>query len=187
MILTTLHKPFATNSTLALTFFFLIWSIHLPQALTTLENIISRLRDLDDGRLTPPASPHNSGHHHHHHRHHSTSTSGSSSGNSAGRQPRSSPASPAPSKKGKRHQSSSPIRQILNSPLLNRRQRKKQQTESSDDENASGGGHTEETSCGSRNYRDLETFQKAQLRQKVIDLVGVASVFVVALCSVVCF
>lgn len=124
-----------------------------PQALTTLENIISRLRDLDDGRLTPPASPRNSG--------------GSSSSSCGSRQPRSSPASPAPSKKGKRHQSSSPIRQILNSPLLNRRQRKKQQTESSDDENGVGQTLVEETSCSSKHYRDLETFQKAQLRQKV--------------------
>jgi len=60
-------------------------SLH-TQALTTLESIISRLRDLDDGRLTPPQSP---------------------------RLPRSSPASPAPSKKGKRHQSASPIRYII--------------------------------------------------------------------------
>lgn len=119
-------------------------SLH-TQALTTLENIISRLRDLDEGRLTPPSSPSNS------------------------RLPRSSPASPAPSKKSKRHQSASPIRHILNSPLLNRRQRKKQHTESSDDENQlltqtddSSGG-----SGGNKQYRDLETFQKAQLRQKV--------------------
>lgn len=121
------------------------------QALTTLENIISRLRDLDDGRFnTPPSSP--------------------------ARQPRSSPASPACSKKGKqRHQSSSPIRQILNSPLLNRRQRhkNKQQNESSDDENLTLTQNMCEensnTSIGNgKHYRDLETFQKAQLRQKVI-------------------
>lgn len=116
-------------------------SLH-AQALTTLENIISRLRDLDEGRLTPPSSPQNQ------------------------RMPRSSPASPAPSKKGKRHQSSSPIRHILNSPLLNRRQRKKQQTESSDEEGQPANGQPE-TDVSSRQYRDLETFQKAQLRQKV--------------------
>lgn len=121
-------------------------SLH-TQALTTLENIISRLRDLDEGRLTPPSSPSNS------------------------RLPRSSPASPAPSKKSKRHQSASPIRHILNSPLLNRRQRKKQHTESSDDENQLL-TQTDDSSGGSgsnnnKQYRDLETFQKAQLRQKV--------------------
>ena len=71
------------------------------------------------------------------------------------------------------------FRHILNSPLLNRRQRKKQPTESSDDEqgqnnnnnnnnnvnnnNVTGGEET----IGSKQYRDLETFQKAQLRQKV--------------------
>ncbi|XP_038119970.1 tubby-related protein 4 isoform X3 [Culex quinquefasciatus] len=129
-------------------------SLH-TQALTTLENIISRLRDLDEGRLTPPSSPSNS------------------------RLPRSSPASPAPSKKSKRHQSASPIRHILNSPLLNRRQRKqKQHTESSDDENqllnqsdessgGGGGGGGNGTSGSNKQYRDLETFQKAQLRQKL--------------------
>ncbi|XP_065095861.1 tubby-related protein 4 isoform X2 [Ochlerotatus camptorhynchus] len=135
-------------------------SLH-TQALTTLENIISRLRDLDEGRLTPPSSPSNS------------------------RLPRSSPASPAPSKKSKRHQSASPIRHILNSPLLNRRQRKKQHTESScsDDENQLL-NQTDESSGGSgvnKQYRDLETFQKAQLRQKLkrgkIEPNGVTSSF----------
>lgn len=115
-------------------------SLH-AQALNTLENIISRLRDLDDNRMTPPSSPKSS------------------------RLPRSSPASPAMSKKGKRNQSSSPIRHILNSPLLNRRQRRKQQNESSDDE--SSGHYTIDDVIGKHNYRDLETFQKAQLRQKV--------------------
>ncbi|XP_058812877.1 tubby-related protein 4 [Topomyia yanbarensis] len=132
-------------------------SLH-AQALTTLENIISRLRDLDEGRLTPPSSPANS------------------------RLPRSSPASPAPSKKSKRHQSASPIRHILNSPLLNRRQRKKQQADvSSDDENQTQ-TQTDDSSGGSggnKQYRDLETFQKAQLRQKLkrgkIEPNGVAS------------
>lgn len=120
-------------------------SLH-TQALTTLENIISRLRDLDEGRLTPPSSPKTS------------------------RLPHSSPSSPAMSKKGKRTQSSSPIRQILNSPLLNRRHRRKQQTESSDDESSSGitgGQYSTDENNGKHNYRDLETFQKAQLRQKV--------------------
>uniref|UniRef100_A0A1A9WPG2 SOCS box domain-containing protein n=1 Tax=Glossina brevipalpis TaxID=37001 RepID=A0A1A9WPG2_9MUSC len=119
-------------------------SLH-TQALTTLENIISRLRDLDEGRLTPPASPQ--------------------------RLPRSSPASPASSKKTKRYQSSSPIRNILNSPLLNRRQRKKQNIiESSDDEGNLTNGSGEEgqvSNGGNKQYRDLETFQKAQLRQKL--------------------
>ena len=86
--------------------------------------------------------------------------------------PRSSPSSPAPSKKGKRQQSASPIRHILNSPLLNRRNRKKQQAESSDDENfgLTANQQTEDSTNGNTNkqYRDLETFQKAQLRQKVL-------------------
>lgn len=118
------------------------------QALTTLENIISRLRDLDEGHLTPPSTPK--------------------------RLPRSSPSSPATSKKNKRPQSSSPIRHILNSPLLNRRQRKKPSIiESSDDEGNLTNGSVEENGNGKQNgaagkqYRDLETFQKAQLRQKV--------------------
>lgn len=102
---------------------------------------------MDEGRLTPPTTPQ--------------------------RLPRSSPASPAASKKNKRYQSSSPIRNILNSPLLNRRQRKKQNIiDSSDDEangtNGSGeeNAYTNGNGC-SKQYRDLETFQKAQLRQKV--------------------
>lgn len=96
---------------------------------------------MDEGRFTPPSSPQ--------------------------RLPRSSPASPAPSKKGKRHQSASPIRHILNSPLLNRRNRKKQPIESSDDEGQTTNGSGEESTLNSKQYRDLETFQKAQLRQKV--------------------
>lgn len=81
------------------------------------------------------------------------------------RLPRSSPSSPAPNKKNKRQQSSSPIRHILNSPLLNRRKCKKPPLESSDEE-----GNEEEngtTSGAKSSYHDLETFQKAQLRQKV--------------------
>lgn len=126
------------------------------QAMTTLENIISRLRDLDDDRSgfqqqqsllqqQPPSSP---------------------------RHPRSSPSSPAPNKKNKRQQSSSPIRQILNSPLLNRRKCKKQTLESSDEDGNEDGdnGNNNGTSSNSKSgYHDLETFQKAQLRQKVRD------------------
>ncbi|XP_049277658.1 serine-rich adhesin for platelets isoform X2 [Anopheles funestus] len=127
--------------------------------------LISRWRDMEDGgrQSTPPASP--------------------------ARLARSSPASPTPSKKSKRHQSASPIRHILNSPLLNRRQRKKQHTESSDDENGGGGSHNHSSpsnhtddssgSTSAKQYRDLETFQKAQLRQKLkrgkIEPNGVAS------------
>lgn len=114
---------------------------HLLQALTTLENIISRLRDLDDERPNsqPPGSP--------------------------CRLPRSSPSSPAPNKKNKRQQSSSPIRQILNSPLLHRRKCKKPPLESSDED---GNEDDNGTSSGAKSsYHDLETFQKAQLRQKV--------------------
>lgn len=74
--------------------------------------------------------------------------------------------------------SSSPIRQILNSPLLGRRYRKsKQLIESSDDEQQASGeeSHSEQVGLASstgtsRQYRDLETFQKAQLRQKVSDI-----------------
>lgn len=110
------------------------------QALTTLENIISRLRDLDDTHGRTPASPQHS------------------------RYPRSSPASPALSKKNKRTTSTSPIRHLLNSPLLNRKNRKKQHVESSDDESHN---NSNEESPGKYSYRDLETFQKAQLRQKV--------------------
>lgn len=99
------------------------------------------------------------------------------------RLPKSQPSSPAPSKKGTfsyecnwknlnrflsgvRPQSASPIRRkLLNSPLLGRRNRKKIIQESSDDEvNASG----DEVYNGS-NYKDLETFQKSQLRQKVSE------------------
>lgn len=76
------------------------------------------------------------------------------------RLPRSSPSSPAPSKKGKRPASASPIRRrLLSSPLLSRKARKSR-GESSDEE-----GLLQDDS--STNYRDLETFQKAQLRQKV--------------------
>lgn len=109
--------------------------------MTTLENIISRLRDLDDEKPNsqPPGSP---------------------------RHPRSSPSSPAPNKKNKRQQSSSPIRQILNSPLLNRRKCKKPQLESSDED---GNEDDNGTSGAKSSYHDLETFQKAQLRQKVCE------------------
>ncbi|KXJ80130.1 hypothetical protein RP20_CCG026453 [Aedes albopictus] len=109
-------------------------SLH-TQALTTLENIISRLRDLDEGRLTPPSSPSNS------------------------RLPRSSPASPAPSKKSK------PKETAHGKFGLN-------QT----DDSSGGSG-----SNGNKQYRDLETFQKAQLRQKLkrgkIEPNGITSSF----------
>ena len=118
--------------------------------MTTLENIISRLRDLDDDRSNlqqpPPSSP---------------------------RHPRSSPSSPAPNKKNKRQQSSSPIRHILNSPLLNRRKCKKQALESSDEdgnEDGDNGNNNGTSSNGKSGYHDLETFQKAQLRQKVREI-----------------
>lgn len=120
------------------------------QALTTLENIISRLRDLDDS----------------HSRLNASATASASASPQHGRYPRSSPASPALTKKSKRTTSTSPIRHLLNSPLLNRKNRKKQQTESSDDES-----HNNSEDCpGKYSYRDLETFQKAQLRQKVKKL-----------------
>lgn len=116
--------------------------------MTTLESIISRLRDLDEGRMTPPAV---------------------TPPTSQQRMPRSSPASPATSKKNKYHPCNSPIRSILNSPLLNRRLRKKANVaESSDDEGNAANASTEDSkSPASKHYRDLETFQKAQLRQKV--------------------
>ncbi|GLH10856.1 Protein king tubby 1 [Gryllus bimaculatus] len=110
--------------------------------LVALDSLTSRARDLDDTHSLPPPSP-------------CTSP----------RLPRSSPASPAPSKKAnKRNQSSSPIRKhLLNSPLLNRRQRKSKTTESSDDEVV----HSGDEVFNGKNYRDLESFQKAQLRQKL--------------------
>ncbi|XP_071440315.1 tubby-related protein 4 isoform X2 [Hetaerina americana] len=78
--------------------------------------------------------------------------------------PHSSPSSPALSKKSKRNQSPSPIRKhLLNSPLLSRRQRKSKTTESSDDEIIYSGDEI----FNGKNYKDLESFQKAQLRQKL--------------------
>lgn len=52
---------------------------------------------------------------------------------------------------------------LLNSPLLSRRQRKNKCIESSDDEVV----HSGDEVFNGKNYRDLESFQKAQLRQKV--------------------
>ena len=52
---------------------------------------------------------------------------------------------------------------LLNSPLLSRKQRKSKTTESSDDEIIQSGDEV----FNGKNYRDLESFQKAQLRQKV--------------------
>ncbi|CAH2241894.1 jg22452 [Pararge aegeria aegeria] len=72
------------------------------------------------------------------------------------------PASPAPrASRRQRYSSASPIRQLLNSPLLNRRRNKKL-SESSDDEYSNGYNEV-----NSKNYRDLESFQKAQLRNKL--------------------
>ncbi|XP_046963632.1 tubby-related protein 4 [Vanessa cardui] len=72
------------------------------------------------------------------------------------------PASPAPrTSRRQRYSSASPIRQLLNSPLLNRRRNKKL-SESSDDEYSNGYNEV-----NSKNYRDLESFQKAQLRNKL--------------------
>lgn len=128
-------------------------SLH-TQALANLEKLINRLKEDDNNSGTSTNAP---------------------------RLPRSSPSSPIPSKKGapsirfqynskfvlfsgQRPQSASPIRRkLLNSPLLNRKFRKNKNQESSDDEvNASG----DEIFNGT-NYKDLETFQKSQLRQKV--------------------
>lgn len=65
---------------------------------------------------------------------------------------------------GKRPQSASPIRKhLLSSPLLGRKNRKPKIPESSDDEVNGSGDEVYNVT----NYRDLETFQKAQLRQKV--------------------
>ncbi|KAL2714540.1 tubby-related protein 4-like isoform X1 [Vespula squamosa] len=104
---------------------------------SSLDGLAARLRDFDESHSLPPPSPRPSS-----------------------RLPRSSPSSPAPSKKGKRPASASPIRRrLLSSPLLNRRTRKSR-GESSDEE-----GLIQDDSSSS--YRDLETFQKAQLRQKL--------------------
>lgn len=54
---------------------------------------------------------------------------------------------------------------ILNSPLLGRRRNKSKNQESSDDEVGTFSG---DEVVNGKNYRDLETFQKAQLRQKVM-------------------
>ncbi|XP_011641638.1 tubby-related protein 4 [Pogonomyrmex barbatus] len=106
---------------------------------SSLDGLAARLRDFDDSHSLPPPSPRPSS-----------------------RLPRSSPSSPAPSKKGKRPASASPIRRrLLSSPLLNRRMRKSR-GESSDEE-----GLLQDDSSSTASYRDLETFQKAQLRQKL--------------------
>ncbi|OXU24421.1 hypothetical protein TSAR_000239 [Trichomalopsis sarcophagae] len=100
-----------------------------------LDDLAVKLGDYEDCHSLPPPSP-----------------------RPTTRLPRSSPSSPAPSKKGKRPASASPIRRrLLSSPLLNRKARKNR-NESSDEE-----GLMDDIS----NYRDLETFQKAQLRQKL--------------------
>lgn len=85
---------------------------------------------------------------------------------------RSQPASPAPVHRPRRqrYSSSSPIRQLLNSPLLNRR-RHKRLSESSDEESSNGYAET----INNRDYRNLESFQKAQLRNKLKRVSGVTS------------
>ncbi|XP_068631348.1 tubby-related protein 4 [Battus philenor] len=106
-------------------------------------------------------------------------------GRSAAREVSSAPASPRPKRsqptssacadspphtRRQRYSSASPIRQLLNSPLLNRRRNKKP-SESSDDE-YSNGGYSE---VNSKNYRDLESFQKAQLKNKLKRAGGATS------------
>ncbi|XP_047983978.1 tubby-related protein 4 [Leguminivora glycinivorella] len=91
----------------------------------------------------------------------------SSSAPASPRPARSTPASPAPAPRRTRYSSASPIRQLLNSPLLSRRRKKP--SESSDDENS---GYSE---VNGRNYRDLESFQKAQLRNKLKRAGGTAA------------
>ncbi|XP_051169428.1 tubby-related protein 4 isoform X2 [Leptopilina boulardi] len=109
---------------------------------SSLDGLAARLKDFDECHSLPPPSP-----------------------RSSIRLPRSSPSSPAPSKKGKRPASASPIRRrLLSSPLLSRRSRKNK-NESSDDE----APLLDETS---KSYRDLETFQKKQLRQKLKQRAG---------------
>ncbi|XP_054015652.1 tubby-related protein 4-like isoform X1 [Hylaeus anthracinus] len=108
---------------------------------SSLDGLAARLRDFDESHSLPPPSPR-------------------PSSRTFFRLPRSSPSSPAPSKKCKRPASASPIRRrLLSSPLLSRKTRKSR-GESSDEE-----GLLQDESSGS--YRDLETFQKAQLRQKL--------------------
>ncbi|XP_047737090.1 uncharacterized protein LOC108665762 [Hyalella azteca] len=77
------------------------------------------------------------------------------------------PNTPARSRKQRRHQSSSPIRKhILSSPLLSRRRQRRGAVESSDEELLHCSSDAE-ILCSSSNYRDLETFQKTQLRNKL--------------------
>ncbi|XP_060801858.1 tubby-related protein 4 [Amyelois transitella] len=99
------------------------------------------------------------------------SRSGRGSRSAQAREVSSAPASPRPARaapppapatpRRTRYSSASPIRQLLNSPLLNRRRNKKP-SESSDDEYSNGYNEV-----NSKNYRDLESFQKAQLRNKL--------------------
>ncbi|KAJ8678914.1 hypothetical protein QAD02_014701 [Eretmocerus hayati] len=110
-----------------------------------LDGLAAKLGDYEDCHSLPPPSPRPSP-----------------------KLPRSSPCSPAPSKKGKRPSSASPIRRsLLSSPLLDRRSRKKC-NESSDEE-----GHTgqNENRC---EFTNLETFQKMQLRQKILKMIPTA-------------
>ena len=129
---------------------------------SSLDGLAARLRDFDESHSLPPPSPRPS-------TRQNTLRDSCNFFNKKNllltiniirRLPRSSPSSPAPSKKGKRPASASPIRRrLLSSPLLSRKTRKSR-GESSDEE-----GLLQDDS--SSNYRNLETFQKAQLRQKV--------------------
>ncbi|KOX69458.1 Tubby-related protein 4 [Melipona quadrifasciata] len=128
---------------------------------SSLDGLAARLRDFDESHSLPPPSPRPS-------TRQNTLRDSCNFFNKKNllltiniflRLPRSSPSSPAPSKKGKRPASASPIRRrLLSSPLLNRKTRKSRGD--SDEE-----GLLQDDS--STNYRNLETFQKAQLRQKL--------------------
>ncbi|MPC96460.1 hypothetical protein E2C01_091719 [Portunus trituberculatus] len=79
-----------------------------------------------------------------------------------------------------RHVSSHPFtasrrKHLLNSPLLSRRRQRRGTVESSDDEVLHCSSDAE-VLCSSSNYRDLETFQKTQLRNKVVVVVVVVVV-----------
>ncbi|CAL4160700.1 unnamed protein product, partial [Meganyctiphanes norvegica] len=77
------------------------------------------------------------------------------------------PSTPIKTRKARRHQSSSPIRKhLLNSPLLSRRRQRRGTVESSDDEVVNCSSDAE-VFCSSSSYRNLETFQKTQLRNKL--------------------
>ncbi|XP_034245143.1 tubby-related protein 4 [Thrips palmi] len=88
---------------------------------------------------------------------------------STSRQPHSTPSSPAASKKTpKRTLSSSPIRQrILNSPLLRRRRRNRSEADRDGDATSGDEAAGLMAAIGPQQFSTLESFQKAQLRQKL--------------------